>query len=90
MPKKGEHHLQRKILIWTDDPVTRPKMEMARTNPNRWPGAVVRLPMLTNFGDYYMTGIVGDITTKTIREIRDTIKEVELCQYRRADECQIG
>ncbi len=63
-------------VIWQDDPVIRSRTDLARTNPNRWPGAVVRLPMLNTFENYYRTGLVGDITTKTFSDFLDTINEV--------------
>ncbi len=61
---------------WANDPAGLNPAQLAGSNPRRFKGAVMRFPMLNDNGTYYRTGVIGDITVKTMSEQLDKINEV--------------
>lgn len=67
---------QRSGLYWANDPVIIPPNQLAQSNPRRYKGGVVRFPMLYNAGQYYRTGVIGDIMVRGAGNIQDKIGEI--------------
>ncbi len=51
-------------MIWNNDPVRLSPEQLAKENPRRFKGAVIRFPLLTNNDKSYTSGVIGDIVTK--------------------------
>lgn len=55
-------------VLWDNDPVTRTPVELA-SDGRRFRGDVVRFPMLSNRGDYFYSGAIGEVTTKSVKDV---------------------
>lgn len=55
-------------VIWDNDPITRAPSELS-SDGKRFRGDVVRFPMLSNRGNYFYSGAIGEVTTKSIKEV---------------------
>ncbi|MCB0517963.1 MAG: hypothetical protein H6577_09275 [Lewinellaceae bacterium] len=77
----AQNHVDRAAIqvreaYWANDPAGVPPAQLATSNPRRFKGGVMRFPMLNDNGDYYRTGVIGDITVKTMSEQLDKINEI--------------
>jgi hypothetical protein len=64
-------------IIFDNDPVTFPPSKMSKTNPFRYPGQVIRPPMLELLhGGIFKTGLIGSIKIK--REAGDAYFAAEI------------
>jgi hypothetical protein len=68
--------IQVREAYWANDPAGVPPAQLATSNPRRFKGGVMRFPMLKDNGDYYRTGVIGDITVRTMSEQLDKINEI--------------
>lgn len=61
---------------WDNDPVKLDPNKLGATNPRRFKGSVVRFPMLVNYGECFMSGAIGEIQTKSMQDIVNSVSEV--------------
>ncbi len=77
----AKNHVERAAIqvreaYWANDPAGVPPAQLATSDPRRFKGGVMRFPMLNDNGDYYRTGVIGDITVKTMSQELDKINEI--------------
>lgn len=63
-------------VIWDNDPIRLSADQLAKENPRRFKGAVVRFPMLTNNDKSFTSGVIGDIVTKNAQVQQGKISEI--------------
>lgn len=63
-------------VIWDNDPIRLSPDQLAKENPRRFKGAVVRFPMLTNNDKSFTSGVIGDIVTKNAQVHQGKISEI--------------
>lgn len=52
------------LAYWESDPAALDPSKLAKGNPRRFNGSVVRLPILNTTPKYFTTGVIGEITVK--------------------------
>ena len=63
-------------VFWDNDPIKIPKEQMAQTDPYRFKGAVVRFPMFGSVKSYYRSGVIGEVTIKTLESQLEKMQEI--------------
>lgn len=63
-------------VFWDNDPINIPAAQMAQTDPRRFKGAVVRFPMFRSQESFYRSGVIGEVTIKTLEAQLETMKEL--------------
>lgn len=61
---------------WDNDPIKIEASKLASANPRRFKGAVVRFPMLQNFPQSFKSGAIGEIQTKSMKDVVNSVSEV--------------
>ncbi len=63
---------------WDNDPIKIEPNKLANSNPRRFKGSVVRFPMLKNYPNSFMSGAIGEITTKSMKDlVNSSVTEVD-------------
>ena len=62
-------------IIWDNDPISRTMEELA-SDGRRFKGTVVRFPMLQNYPSAFMSGAIGEVTTKSMQDVVSSMNEV--------------
>ncbi len=62
---------------WDNDPIKISSNKLADSNPRRFKGAVVRFPMLKNYPNSFMSGAIGEIQTKSMKDVVSSVSEVD-------------
>ena len=62
-------------IIWDNDPINRSIDELA-SDGRRFKGTVVRFPMLQNYPNSFMSGAIGEVTTKSMQDVVSSMNEV--------------
>lgn len=62
---------------WDNDPIKISSNKLASSNPRRFKGSVVRFPMLQNNPNSFMSGAIGEIQTKSMRDVVNSVSEVD-------------
>lgn len=72
IPYEGHVH-------WDNDPVklSHEKLGSDEWTSNRFKGTVIRFPLFGKFGEYYRSGVIGNINVKTFGKNMETINEIE-------------
>ena len=73
---RGVKHSKKEQVYWSNDPVNIDKSKMAKLNPNRFKGSVMRFPLLKDNKNYFTTGLIGDIKAQTFSNQLENINEV--------------
>ena len=64
-------------IYWNKDPVITDKSKMSESNPYRYKGSVVRFPLLNASGNYYRTGVIGEITISPKSGVMEAFSKVD-------------
>ena len=64
------------LAFWESDPVKLDPAKLAKSNPRRFNGTVVRFPLLNTNPKSYTTGVIGEITVKGSLQELGKINEV--------------
>jgi hypothetical protein len=62
-------------IVWDNDPINKTGEELA-SDGRRFKGAVVRFPMLQNYPSAFMSGAIGEVTTKSMQDVVSSMNEV--------------
>ncbi|WP_235299138.1 type VI secretion system protein TssR domain-containing protein [Portibacter marinus] len=62
---------------WDNDPIKISSNKLANSNPRRFKGSVVRFPMLKNYPNSFMSGAIGEIQTKSMKDVVSSVSEVD-------------
>ncbi|MGK0365708.1 MAG: hypothetical protein ACI85O_002776 [Saprospiraceae bacterium] len=77
-----EHFLTGNItnsaVFWDSDPAILDKELLAESNPRRFKGGVIRFPVFSKFPSYYRSGVIGEVTVKTINSELSSMGELNL------------
>ena len=61
---------------WDNDPIKIEPNKLASSDPKRFKGSVVRFPMLQNYPQSFMSGAIGEIQTKSMQDVVNSVSEV--------------
>ncbi len=61
---------------WDNDPIKIESSKLASANPRRFKGSVVRFPMLQNYPQSFASGAIGEIQTKSMKDVVNKVSEV--------------
>jgi len=64
---------------WDNDPVklSTDKLGSDKWTSNRFKGTVIRFPLFSKFGNFYRSGVIGNINVKTFGKQMETINEID-------------
>lgn len=62
---------------WDNDPIKISSNKLASSNPRRFKGSVVRFPMLKNYPTHFLSGAIGEIQTKSMKDVVNSVSEVD-------------
>ncbi|GLR16665.1 hypothetical protein GCM10007940_12800 [Portibacter lacus] len=62
---------------WDNDPINISSNKLASSNPRRFKGSVVRFPMLKSYPDAFQSGAIGEIQTKSMKDVVNSVSEVD-------------